>query len=144
MLTKSAFLPQAAHERHTLVKALDRVIDTAENAIRIMATGKKMKPLGEFREIGKRIWRCTDLLQDAVKFLYTDFKRAIEITRDLDRLREEARDIQFALLGKLYNNPEFRPNEIVLFQSVSERMVMVAQKAEDAGDYIRELAVKYS
>lgn len=144
ILTKSAFLPQQALERHTLIKALDKVIDAAENAIRVILMGTKMKPPSEIRELGKKIWRCTDLVQDAVKYLFTDFSKAIESTRKLDGVREEARDVQFELLGKLYNNPDFRPNEIVLFQTVSERMVAVAVKAEDAGDFIRELAMKYS
>ena len=106
--------------------------------------GKGMKPPNEIREIGKKIWICTDLLQDAVKYLYTDFSAAIEISRKLDKEREETRDIQFALLGKLFSSPDYHANEIVFFKSVSERMVDVAQKAEDASDYIRELAVKYS
>lgn len=144
ILTKSAFLPQAALERHTLVKALDDVVDAAENAIRVMAMGKAMKPPNEIREIGKKVWICTDLLQDAIKYLYTDFKSAIEMSRKLDNEREETRNIQFALLGKLLSSPDYRPNEIIFFKSLSERMVDVAQKAEDASDYIRELAVKYS
>lgn len=144
VLTKSAFMPQASLERHTLAKDLDKVIDAAEDAIRIIIMGHKMKPPKEIRKIGKKIWKCTDLLQDAVKYLYDDFKKAIELTRELDMKREEARDVQFELLGKLYSNPDFHPNEIVFFQTVSERMVLVAQRSEDAGDYIRELAVKYS
>jgi len=144
ILTKSAFLPQQALERHTLAEAIDKVIDATESAIRVMVKGSKMKPPSELRDIGKKVWKCTDFLQDAVKYLYKDFRRSIEVTRELDRIREDARDIQFELLGKLYNNPDFRPNEILLFQTVSEKMVEAAQKSEDAGDYIRELAVKYS
>ncbi len=143
ILTKSAFLPQAALERHTIVKALDDVIDAAENAIRVMIMGKAIRPPSEIREIGKQLWICTDLLQDAIKYLYTDFTKAIEITRELDKEREKARDIQFELMGKLYTKPDYKPNEIVFFQALTERMVTVAQQAEDAGDYIRELAVKY-
>jgi len=144
VLTKSAFLPQASTERHSLVNLLDKVIDAAENAVRIMVLGSALKPPHEIRAIGKKVWGCTDLLQDAVKYLYNDFKNAIETTRKLDHLREDARDIHFNLLDKLFNDTDFRPNEIVLFQSIAERMVYVAQKAEDTGDYIRELAVKYS
>ena len=144
ILTKSAFLPQASLERHNLVKALDDIIDATENAIRVMIMGKNMHPPSEIRALGKQIWICTDLLQDAIKCLYTDFASTIEITKKLDKEREQARDIQFELMGKLYTKPDYRPNELVFFQAVSERMVAVAQQAEDAGDYIRELAVKYS
>ncbi|MDF1537593.1 MAG: DUF47 family protein [Candidatus Thorarchaeota archaeon] len=144
ILTKSAFLPQQALERHTLVKALDQVVDAAETAVRVILMGSRMKPPSAIRELGKKIWICTDLVQDAVKYLFTDFSKSIEATRKLDGAREEARDVQFEILGKLYNDKDFRSNEIVVFQTVSERMVDVAVKAEDAGDYIRELAMKYS
>ncbi len=144
ILTKSAFLPQAALERHTLVKSIDDVIDATEDAIRVMIMGKSIQPPHEIREIGQQVWICTDLLQDAIKYLYTDFTNAIEITRKLDKEREKARDIQFELMGKLYTMPKYKPHEIVFFQSVTERIVKVAQQAEDAADYIRELAVKYS
>jgi predicted phosphate transport protein (TIGR00153 family) len=144
ILIKSAFMPQAALERHTLVKALDKVIDATENPIRMMNMGCDMKPPPEIREIGKKLWQCTDLLQDAVKNLYKDFKKTIDITHKLDILREETRDIQFALLYRLLHEDDFKSREVILFKSISERMFHVAQKAEDAGDYIRELAVKYS
>ncbi len=144
ILTKSAFLPQQALERHTLVKALDEIVDAVETAIRVISMGSRRKPPSEIRELGKKIWICTDLVQDAVKYLFIDFSQAIEATRKLDGAREEARDVQFEILGKLYNDSDFHPNEIALFQTVSERMVDVAVKAEDVGDYIRELAMKYS
>lgn len=144
ILTKSAFLPQQALERHTLVKSLDQIVDATENAVRVISMGSRMNPPPEIRELGKKIWECTDLVQDAVKYLFTDFSKSIECTRKLDGAREEARDVQFEILGKLYNDTKFQSNEIVLFQTVSERMVDVAVKAEDAGDYIRELAMKYS
>ncbi|MFW9953708.1 MAG: DUF47 domain-containing protein [Candidatus Thorarchaeota archaeon] len=144
ILTKSAFMPQQALERHNLVMALDRIIDACEDAIRLIHLGRSIKPPPEIRSIGKKLWMCTDLLQDAIKFLYNDFSKAIEITRNIDTTREDARDLQFALLGKMYTNAKIKANEIAIFQTVIEKMVEVAQRAEDAGDYIRELAVKYS
>jgi len=143
VLSKGAFLPQATIERHTLAIALDKVMDAAEDAIRVIANGEHIKPPEEVRELGRKVWMCTDLLQDSVKYLFKDFEKAVETTRSLDTIREEARDVLFELLGKLYKNPDYRANELLLFQTASERVVLVAQKAEDASDYIRELAVKY-
>ena len=144
ILSKHAYLPQQTQERHVLVGHLDGIVDAAEAAVRLIAVGKGMKPPEEIKDIAKKCWICTDLLQDAVKFLFKDFKKSVEITYKLDQVREEARDIQYALLKKLFREASYSPNEIQLFQLVSQRVLEVAIKAELAGDFIRELAVKYS
>ena len=87
---------------------------------------------------------CTDLLQDAIKYLFDDFSKSVEKTRELDKEREEARDLQFELLRRLFREDEYRPNEIVMYKTISERILQVAIRAELTGDFIRELAVKYS
>ncbi|MFW9786225.1 MAG: DUF47 domain-containing protein [Candidatus Thorarchaeota archaeon] len=144
ILTERAFLPQQAQERHILSSHLDGVIDAAEDAIRMIAVGRGMTPPKEIEDIAKKCWICTDLLQDAVKYLFKDFKKSVEMTRKLDLVREEARDLQFDLLKKLFRTSEFKAPDVHFFKSVSERVLDVAIKAELAGDYIRELAIKYS
>ena len=79
-----------------------------------------------------------------MKYLFKDFKTSVERTRKLDLVREEARDLQFDLLKKLFRTSEFKAPDVVFFESVSERVLDVAIKTELAGDYIRELAIKYS
>lgn len=144
ILTEHAFLPQQSQERHTLTSNMDSVIDAAEEAIRMMVVGKGMKPPEEIEDIAEKCWICTDLLQDAVKYLFIDFKKSVEITRKLDHVREEARDLQFDLLKKLFRTSKYKAPDVHFFKSVSEKVLEVAIKAEDAGDYIRELAIKYS
>ena len=84
------------------------------------------------------------MLQDAVKYLFKDFKKSIKMTRELDIEREKARDIQFQLLRKLCSKSDYKPHEVMLFHIASEKILDVAVQAEEAGDFIRELAVKYS
>ncbi|MFX1559196.1 MAG: DUF47 domain-containing protein [Promethearchaeota archaeon] len=144
ILTQHAFLPQQSQERHLLSSHMDGIIDAAEEAIRMMAVGKGLSPPEEIEDIADKCWICTDLLQDAVKYLFKDFKKSVEITRKLDLVREEARDLQFDLLKKLFRTSEYKAPDVHFFKSVSERILDVAIKAELAGDYIRELAIKYS
>ena len=139
ILTERAFLPQQSQERHTLANHMDSVVDAAEDAIRMMAVGKGMNPPEEIQDIAEKCWICTDLLQDAVKYLFKDFKKSVEITRKLDLVREEARDLQYDLLKKLFRTTEYKAPDVHFFKSVSERVLDVAIKAEDTGDYIREL-----
>ena len=144
ILTQHAYMPQASEERHTLVNFMDNIIDAAENAVRVINLGEGIKPPPEIAELAKKCWKCTDLLQDAVKYLFKDFKKCIEMTRQLDVVREQARDVQFELLGKLFQKSNFSANDLLLFHLASEQILNVALKAELTSDYIRELAVKYS
>lgn len=144
IFSKHAYLPQQTQERYQLVQQMDGVIDAAENAVRMILVGSRFRPPSEIKEIAEKGWVCTDLLQDAVKYLFTDFKKSVEYTLKIDRVREEARDLSFKLLMKLFNDKKYSAREVSLFQEISERILQVALRAEDTGDFIRTLAVKYS
>jgi predicted phosphate transport protein (TIGR00153 family) len=144
ILAKHAFLPQQTQERHLLASHMDGIIDAAEDAVRTISVGKGMKPPEDIEDIAEKCWICTDLLQDAVKYLYKDFKKSVERTRKLDLVREEARNLYYDLLKKLFRGSEFKAPDVHFFKTAAERILDVAIKAELAGDYIRELAIKYS
>ncbi len=144
IFSKHAYLPQQTQERYQLVQHMDDVVDAAENAVRMILVGSRFRPPSEIKEIAEKGWVCTDLLQDAVKYLFTDFKKSVEYTLKIDRVREEARNLSFKLLKKLFNDNKYSAKEVSLFQTISERILQVAIRAEDTGDFIRTLAVKYS
>lgn len=144
IFSKRAYLPQQTQDRHQLVIHMDTVIDAAEEAVRMMLIGRKYKPPKEFHEIAKKGWICTDLLQDAIKYLFTDFEKAVEYTLKVDKVREEARDIQFDLLERLFNDKDFSPIEVILFRAISERILRVAITAEETADFIRTVAVRHT
>ncbi len=144
ILCKHAYLPQQTEERHQLINLMDSIIDTAEHASRVMWTGRKFKPPKRLEILAKKVWHCTDYLQDAVKYLYSDFNKSVEITRKVDELREEARDMEFELLEEVFNDDDFSAAEIQLFVEAAHWITKVAVQAEVTGDFIRELAVRYS
>jgi len=144
IFSKRAYLPQQTQDRHRLVIHMDSVIDATEDAVRMMHIGRKYNPPAEIHKIATKCWNCTDLLQDAIKYLFTDFERSVEFTYQIDKVREEARDIQFDLLERLFNEPEFTPKEVILFRAISERVLKVAITAEETGDFIRALAVRHT
>jgi predicted phosphate transport protein (TIGR00153 family) len=144
IFSKRAYLPQQTQDRHQLVIHMDSVIDAAEEAVRMMLVGRKYDPPSEIHQIAEKGWICTDLLQDAIKYLFTDFEKSVEYTLKIDKVREEARDIQFELLEHLFNEKEFTPNEVSLFRAISERILRVALTSEETGDFIRALAVRHT
>ncbi|TFH05311.1 MAG: DUF47 family protein, partial [Candidatus Thorarchaeota archaeon] len=119
IFSKRAYLPQQTQDRHRLVIHMDSVIDAAEDAVRVMHIGRKYNPPKEIHEIAMKCWICTDLLQDAIKYLFLDFEKSVEYTYQIDKVREEARDLQFDLLERLFNEPEFTPKEVILFRAIS-------------------------
>ncbi len=144
ILIQHAYMPQISEERHTLVSLMDDIIDAAENAVRVINLGSGVRPPEEISEIARKCWECTDLLQDAVKYLFKDFKKSITMTRKLEMVREDARDLQFDLQNKLFSKSDYTANELLLFHVASEQILKVAINAERTGDFIRELAIKYS
>lgn len=142
ILSKGAYLPQQTQDRHQLIIHMDNVIDAAEEAVRMMLIGRRYKPPTEIREIASKGWECTDLLQDAIKYLFTDFNKSVEYTLKIDKVREEARDLQFNLLERLFNEESHRPREVSLIRAISDRILQVAIKAEETADFIRALSFR--
>ncbi len=144
IFSKRAYLPQQTQDRHQLVIHMDSVIDAAEEAVRMMLIGRKYKPPKEIHKIAEKGWICTDLLQDAIKYLFTDFEKSVVYTLKIDKIREEARDLQFDLLERLFNDDDFSSKEVTLFRAISERILRVAITAEETGDFIRTIAVRHT
>ena len=145
IFSKRAYLPQQTQDRHKLVIHMDSVIDAAEEAVRMMLVGRKYDdPPCEIHKIAEKGWICTDLLQDAIKYLFTDFEKSVKYTLKIDKVREEARDLQFDLLERLFNEDRFKPKEVSLFRAISERILRVALRAEETADFIRALAVRHT
>ncbi|UCE11458.1 MAG: DUF47 family protein [Candidatus Thorarchaeota archaeon] len=144
IFSKHAYLPQQTQDRHELVMHMDAVIDAAEEAIRLMAIGKKRKPPKLLVEIAEKCWYCTDMLQDAIKLIFIDFDAAVELSHKIEKVREEARSLKFKLHDRLFNDPKCDPIDSSYYHHLSRRIIDVAIQAEITSDFIRALAVKYS
>jgi len=144
IFSKRAYLPQQTQERHTLTNLMDSIVDAAEEAIRIMTICTDIKPPSEIREIAEKCWKCTDILQDAIKSLFEDFEKSVEYSHEVSKVREKARDIKFEFLGHLLSEMERDPTDLQYLRLVAGAVLEVAITAEECADFIRALAVKYS
>jgi uncharacterized protein Yka (UPF0111/DUF47 family) len=131
-------------ERESLVIHMDNIIDAAEEAVRVLAIGYKNKPLENIVEMAEKSWVCTDLLQDAIKYLFTDFEKSLKYARKVSVVREEARDLKFDLHKKVFRGKKFDPSEGLFYHVVSRRITEVAIQAELTADFIRAIVIKYS
>lgn len=144
IFSKKAYLPQQTQDRHQLVIRMDGIIDATEDAVRLIVIARRIRPPRKIVDLAKKCWICTDMLQDAIKYLFDNFDKAVEISFKIDKVREEARDDQFELIDELLSTKEYTPEENHLLHYISRMILQVALRAEDTGDFIRTLAVKYS
>jgi len=144
VLAKGAFLPYTTEDRFTLISYIDDIVDTTEDAARLI--GVQVVPAEDIPRIltslAEKVWLCTDKLQDSLKFLYEDFKKATAFGRDVEGIREEARDLYYKGLEKILGKPGQNPLLAIYLRSVALAILKVAIRAEETADFVKRLAVR--
>ncbi|MHA2364699.1 MAG: DUF47 domain-containing protein [Candidatus Hodarchaeales archaeon] len=144
IFSKRAYLPQATGDRYRLVRYIDDVVNKTEIVIRRLVAKKDFPQRipHEMPLLAEKVHRCTDYIQDALKFLNKDFEKALPFTRKLEAAREEARDLDFHIFGRL-NSPDYTTKDAFYIFRISMSLVAVADAAEETGNFIQAMAVKY-
>ncbi|UCE12634.1 MAG: DUF47 family protein [Candidatus Heimdallarchaeota archaeon] len=144
IFSKGAYLPQATEDRHRLVHYMDKIVNRTEVVIRRLVAKQdfpKRIP-HEMPILADKVHRCTDYLQDALKFLDKDMDKARNYATKVDAMREEARDLDFHIFGRIHS-PDYTPKDAAYLYTISVSMIKVAEAAEQTADYIQTMTVKY-
>ena len=144
IFSKGAYLPQATEDRHRLVRRMDRIVNRTEVVIRRLVAKQdfpKRIP-HEMPLLAEKVHRCTDYLQDALKYIDKDYDKARNYASKVDIMREEARDLDFHIFGRIHS-PDYSPKDAAYLYTISVSMIKVAEAAESTADYISIMAVKY-
>ncbi|TFG10676.1 DUF47 family protein [Candidatus Thorarchaeota archaeon] len=142
IFAKHAYLPQQTEERYDLITKMDHIIDAAEEAARIILAGFEREPPKEIVKISEKCWYCTDLLQDAIKYIFSDFEKSIKYSRKIEDVREEARNEKFELIEEICEG-EYKPIDAMYYHLIATEILEVAIRAEVTADLIRAIAVRY-
>ncbi|MFX1283648.1 MAG: DUF47 family protein [Promethearchaeota archaeon] len=144
IFSKGAYLPQATEDRHRLVRYMDTIVNRTEVVIRRLVSKQdfpKRIP-HEMPILAEKVHHCTDYLQDALKYLDEDYDKARNYANKVETMREEARDLDFHIFGRLHS-PDYTPKDSAYLYTISVSMVKVAEAAEQTADYIQTMTVKY-
>ncbi|TFF86334.1 DUF47 family protein [Candidatus Thorarchaeota archaeon] len=142
IFAKHAYLPQQTEERYDLITKMDHIIDAAEEAARIILAGFEREPPKEIVKISEKCWYCTDLLQDAIKYIFSDFEKSIKYSRKIEDVREEARNEKFELIEDICEG-DYKPIDAMYYHLIATEILEVAIRAETTADLIRAIAVRY-
>ncbi|MFX1513944.1 MAG: DUF47 domain-containing protein [Promethearchaeota archaeon] len=145
IFSKRAFLRQSTEERYRLVELLDHVITEVEECALILRSKDKIpdKIPDEMKSLGEMTWKSTDQLQDAIKYMWTDYKESRKYTFKIEKTREKAREDYYDLFSKLINEG-YSPESIYYLDRLAKELVEVALSVEAVSDHIRAMTVKYS
>ncbi len=144
IFSKGAYLPQATEDRHRLVRYMDTIVNRTEVVIRRLVSKQDFpgRIPHEMPILAEKVHRCTDYLQDALKYIDKDYDKAQNYASKVDIMREEARDLDFHIFGRLHS-PDYTPKDAAYLYTISVSMIKVAEAAEITADYISTMAVKY-
>lgn len=144
IFTKGAYLPQATEDRHRLVRYMDIIVNKTEVVIRRLVAREDFPARipHEMPILAEKVHQCTDFLQDALKYIDSDTQKALKYAAKVDAAREEARDLDFHIFGRI-NSPDYDAKDAYYCYKISVSLVVVAEAAEQLSDYIQVMTVKY-
>jgi predicted phosphate transport protein (TIGR00153 family) len=144
IFAKGAYLPQATEDRHRLVRYMDNIVNKTEVVIRRLCAREDFPARipHEMPLLAEKVHQCTDYLQDALKYLDSDYEKARKYAVKVDNAREEARDLDFHIFGRI-NSPDYDAKDAYYCYKISVSLVVVAEAAEQTSDYIQTMTVKY-
>ncbi len=134
-------------EKIDMIEHIDNVADFAEMAGRTMLY--HIPPRIEKQiatQLMKMIEGClmaAKQLSKALDLLYTDFSKVPRVIDAIEHTRDGVREASDQFMKAIFS-AKITPKALVLLRYLAYRIVRIADEAEEAGDRIRFLAVKYA
>ena len=144
LLYGKALFPESRGDILGLLEAVDRVPNQAENVVRLMRHQRFQMPSDygdRVRLLADRVRACSLELIEAVRTLFSDHLSVIELADRVNELESEADEAEYALIGDIFSSSRETADKILLRDMV-QAIGGIADRAEDASDRLRIIAVK--
>lgn len=144
MLYGKALFPESRGDILGLLEAVDRVPNKAESVVRQMQHQRFAMPsdLSEgFGHLACCVKDCGTELIRAVAELFENYSNAMFLAEKVNELESQADDAELALIEKIFTSSRETGDKILL-RDMAQAIGGVADRAEDASDRIRIIAVK--
>jgi predicted phosphate transport protein (TIGR00153 family) len=138
---KKAYLPQIREERHLMMLNADKLLGRIERAVRILCL-KKIDATyfpEEFDLILEKTAGAIKLFIEANKAFFNDYDEAARLSRNVEDVRDEVRDLYYTVLEKAVNDQ--LPRGTTRLLNASTRIVI---EAEEGIDFLKVLIAKHS
>ena len=159
ILHEGAFLPAFRGDLARLADRLDRIADTTEGAARAVLQRKKL--MGALRKAWRKspklkefiftlvkmaelTTKTVQALRDSVEMLIIDIDRALEKTKDVNKLEHEIDETEQGIFREMYEfERHLDPLSVVQLSDILHRFENISDRAEDASDLIEIIAYTF-
>ncbi len=139
-----ALFPESRGDVLGLLEAVDRVPNQADNVIGMILRQGISMPV-EWATLWlnqvEAAQKCSLKLVEAVRTLFIDYRGAIDLSDQVNTLESQSDTAERNLISSIFNS-EMPTAEKILLRDLVEASGSVADRAEDASDRVRIIAVK--
>ncbi len=138
-------LPFLVEDRHNLITSLDKIVNKYEYLSRYLQIFPfKIYPeiREDLKEYNKLNFETINQLLNCTLLMESNFSGAYEITFEIERLRKEAHNLKFKILGSIFKKAD-EPLRVNLTWKIISLIYDIISWAEQISDYLRGLIIKY-
>ena len=128
-----------------LANSLDDVMDFIEAAARTCLLYRIEEPIDRARELASIILLCTHKLNEVMPLLHhrDQFDKVLEQCIEINRLENEADDVNHAALAELFDNTKDL-SQIIKWREILEHMESATDRAEDVANVLEAVVLKHA
>jgi hypothetical protein len=128
-----------------LANSLDDVMDFMEAAARSCLLYRIDKPIDRACELAQIILLCTHKLNEVMPMLHhrDQFDKVLEQCIEINRLENEADDVNHAALAELFDNTKDL-SQIIKWREILEHMESATDRAEDVANVLEAVVLKHA
>lgn len=138
-------LPFLVEDRYNIVTSLDKIVNKSEYLSRYLQVFPfKIYPeiRDDLKAYNKLCFDTINQLLNCTLLMESSFSGAYEITFEIERLRKEAHNLKFKILGVIFKKTE-EPLRVNLTWKIISLMYDIIAWSEQISDYLRGLIIKY-
>ena len=134
-------------DRIQLIESVDIIFDHLEYCARTIQVHSALikdyaSIAGPFKKFATDLMEIVKRLSTALNTAEEDLEKTIQITREVEKSREAAKDLIFQVMKEILASEYEVTEKFLLYRSV-EYLLAILEKAEETSDFLRMLAIKY-
>ena len=148
LLHKTFITPIDREQIHSLINAMDDVLDLLQDATETMSLYDVRQITDEVRQLGDISARCCERVQYAVTLLPklsdpATADAALKICEEIDRLESDADRVMRSAMSKLFREePDVR--ELIKLKAIYELLESISDRCEDVANLIEGVVLENS
>ena len=145
-LHKTFVTPIDREDIAVLGERLDDIVDSIEEAARIMVEYRIEEPTERAKELTRIILRCAETLEQAIGLLHyrgSKLQEILPLAADINTLENEADQVTSRAMGELFND-DVSPIYVLKWKDVYTLLEEATDFCEDAANMLEGIVLKHA